>query len=763
MTANDLEQLFASALRAHLNGELNLAAEYYEEILKHSESHPGALHHLGLIYLHNGKDSDAISLIQRSLKVSPKQPDALSNLGHCLNNLSRHREALAVCKDALDIDPENDGAYTNLGNAQRALGFSVDSENSYKEALRIQPNNPNYVYNLANIIFDREHYGEAVALFEQCLSIEFNIPEAHNNLSACLLKLKNPESALIYIEQAIKLRPGYTEAWINRGNALTDLRRHTEALESYKHALELKPDYAEAWINYGNALSDLKRYEEALTSYEQAIQLEYANAEAWHNRGTVLNSLKKHEDALDSYERAIKLKPNLDFLLGNLIHTQMKICNWTELTSRQSALMNGTVEGAKVSIPFPILGLFDSPELQKTTAETYARAKLLVAEKPEIVTKEKSGRIRLGYFSMDFREHPVSTLIADLLERHDRTQFEIFGFSFGIDTRDLMRQRLELAFDEFYDVRSFNDLEIAKLSRSKQIDIAIDLGGFTQDSRPQIFANRLAPIQINYLGYPGTMGTQAIDYLIADSILIPKNSRAYYSEKIIYLPHCYQANDSKRKISDEIFNREQLGLPANKFVFCCFNNNWKILPETFELWIRILRSVEKSVLWLFEDNPTAAYNIQNEAKNKGLCPDRILFAKFMDHDRHLARYKFADLFLDTFPYNGHTTASDALWAGTPVLTRAGESFPSRVAASLLTNLGLPELITQSAEEYVSQAIELANNPQKLASIRKALHNNRSTSPVFNTVVFAKNIERAYRKIYNRYHAGLPPDHVYVEA
>jgi predicted O-linked N-acetylglucosamine transferase (SPINDLY family) len=259
------------------------------------------------------------------------------------------------------------------------------------------------------------------------------------------------------------------------------------------------------------------------------------------------------------------------------------------------------------------------------------------------------------------------------------------------------------------------------------------------------------------------MGTQAIDYLIADSILIPKNSRSYYSEKIIYLPNCYQANDTKRKISDEIFTREQLGLPAKEFIFCCFNNNWKITPETFDLWAQILRLVDNSILWLFEDNSLAASNIRTEAKNRGLHPDRIVFAKFMNHASHLARYKAADLFLDTFPYNAHTTASDALWAGTPVLTLEGKSFSGRVAASLLTNVRLPELITQSTDEYVSRAIELANNRQKLISIKRVLHENRSTSPLFNILRFVKDIESSYQKIYHRYHSGLPPDHIYFEA
>jgi predicted O-linked N-acetylglucosamine transferase (SPINDLY family) len=325
-----------------------------------------------------------------------------------------------------------------------------------------------------------------------------------------------------------------------------------------------------------------------------------------------------------------------------------------------------------------------------------------------------------------------------------------------------MRQRLEKAFDKFLDVKHLSDLDIARLSRDLEIDIAIDLGGHTQDSRPQIFAERAAPLQINYLGFPGTMGTQHLDYLIADSTLIPEDAQETYSEKIIYLPHSYQINDSNRKISDRRFTREEFGLPENGVVLCCFNNNWKILPEIFDCWVSILQSIDGSVLWLLEDNPAAAKNLYKEAINRNVGPSRLVFAKRMPHAEHLARYKLADLFLDTFPYNAHTTASDALWAGTPVLTLQGRSFAARVAASLLTNIGVSELITPTKEEYVFLAVELALNPDKLAVIKAKLAQNRLTMPLFDTRLFTKHIETGYQKAYGRYHARLTPDHIYVD-
>jgi len=352
---------------------------------------------------------------------------------------------------------------------------------------------------------------------------------------------------------------------------------------------------------------------------------------------------------------------------------------------------------------------------------------------------------------MDFREHPVARLIVELIERHDREGFEVYGFSFGINTDDPMRRRLEKAFDKFLDVSSLSERQIADMSCELEVDIAVDLGGYTQDSRPQIFAYRAAPIQINYLGYPGTMGAPHIDYLMADPILIPTDSQGAYSEKVIYLPNCYQPNDSGRKVSSRVYSRRELGLPEEGFVFCCFNNNWKILPNLFDCWMRILRSVEGSVLWLFEDNPTAAKNLCKEAQSREIDPGRLVFAQAMANSEHLARYRCADLFLDTFPYNAHTTASDALWVGVPLLTLQGQSFASRVASSLLVNVGIPELITSTLQDYEAMAIELANNAERLGELKRRLSENRSTAPLFDTQLLTQHIESAYKTAYDRYH------------
>jgi len=562
------------------------------------------------------------------------------------------------------------------------------------------------------------------------------------------------------LKTSLELMPNRVSTRTNLCATLVKLKKFREARELIEETLAIDPENPELNLNQGLLFSEDGRHEEALTSYERAIELKPDYAEAWSNRGNALGDLRRHEEALVSYERSIELKPDIDHTLGELVHTQMKICDWTNLDERCQTLQSELLAGDRASNPFPILGLFDDPHLQRRCAELHAKKKFgFKGELGPIGKRSRKGKIRIGYFSADFHNHATMHLMAHLFECHDRRGFEIFGFSFGPNSDDAMRVRAQNRFDTFFDVSSLSDTGISSLAREHQIDIAVDLKGYTQDSRPAIFAHRAAPIQINYLGFPGTMGASAIDYLIADPVLIPAGLRSAYSEKIISLPNSYQVNDSQRAISDRVFTREELGLPRSGFVFCCFNNNWKIIPETFDMWIGIIQSVPNSVLWLYEDNPTAARNLRAGAEKLYIDPRRLVFAKHMPPAEHLARYRLADLFLDTFPYGAHTTASDALWAGLPVLTRTGESFASRVASSLLHAVGLPELVTHTTEEYES----LANNPEKLASLKARLAENRTTLPLFNTALFTKHIEAAYQAAYDRYHGGLAPDHNYVNS
>jgi predicted O-linked N-acetylglucosamine transferase (SPINDLY family) len=369
--------------------------------------------------------------------------------------------------------------------------------------------------------------------------------------------------------------------------------------------------------------------------------------------------------------------------------------------------------------------------------------------------------MRIGYFSSDCHDHATMFLMAGLFEEHDRTRFEVTVFSFGLASQDAMRQRLLAGVERFIDVREKSDQEVVALARSLELDIAVDLKGFTSGARTELFALRVAPIQVSYLGYPGTMGVPYMEYLIADHTLIPAPSRVHYSEKVVYLPDSYQVNDSRRAIAARVFTREQVGLPAQGFVFCCFNNSYKILPAVFDVWMRLLQRVPGSVLWLLQDNAGAMQNLYQEAQRRGVDPSRLVFATRLGHSEHLSRQRLADLFLDTLPYNAHTTASDALWSGLPVLTCMGESFAARVGASLLKAVGLPELISENLAQYEALAVQLASQPQRLAALRERLAANRATAALFDTRRFTRNLERAYAQILQRHRDGLPPDHIEV--
>ena len=548
---------------------------------------------------------------------------------------------------------------------------------------------------------------------------------------------------------------------MNRGTALQTLERWTEALASHDKALTLRPDFVQAHINRGNVLQRLERLEEAIASYDHAIALTPDDATAHANRGIALLAAKRFAEAAASHERALALRPGYDFLAGDVLAARMAICDWHDLDARVAEVSAAAGRGEKATSPFALLAFSGSTAAQLTAARVWTAEK--AAAEPMPLRRAAGGeRIALGYFSADFHDHAVSRLIVELFERHDRDRFSLTAFSFGPDSDDPMRHRLRVAFDRFVDVRDKNEADIAALARDMGIDIAIDLSGFTANGRPLIFAHRAAPVQVNYLGYPGTMGAGFMDYIVADRTIIPDAARADYTEKIAALPFCYQANDSTRDIPANVPSRPGLGLPENAFVFCCFNNNYKITPAVFDIWMRLARRIEGAVFWLLADNPAAAENLRREAAARGVAPDRLVFAPRTDLASHLARHRRADLFLDTLPYNAHTTASDALWTGLPLVTQIGTSFAGRVAASLLRAIGLPELIAETPEDYEAIAFDLATNRDRLSAVKARLAANRLTAPLFDTRRFARHLESAYVTMHERSLAGLPPDHIVVQ-
>jgi len=615
---------------------------------------------------------------------------------------------------------------------QHAIQFFKDGDFSkaeivLNEVFTIDPNSAHTVYGMAINCAENGRLKEALEIFE-CLH----------------LTIKN-EAQIPY----------------NIGCLYAMQGDYVSASKNFYKALTISPDDAASLVNYASALHELKRFEEAISYFDKALHLEPHFAQAWCNKGNTLRALKRYDEAIAHYDKAINLKPDMDWVYGDLLHTKMKICSWSGFAESLKSISEKVVVNEKVANPFWLLAMNDDAWLHKNSAKIYVQSQFPSnSVLGQILARPKSQKIRVGYFSADFRHHAVSFLTAGLYEHHDKNKFEIIAFSFGVDDKSPMRLRLSRAFNQFIDVSNMSDLEIAELSRTLQIDIAVDLGGFTNGSRTGIFSHRVAPIQASYIGYLGTMGAEYYDYLFADKIIIPVEFQKFYSEKIVYLPS-YQANDNGRMISDREFIRSELGLAEKGFVFCCFNNNYKFSPSMFDCWMRILTAVEGSTLFLYAENEWSKANLIYEAGLRGIDSARLIFGGHIPAEEYLARYLVCDLFLDTFPYNAGTTASDALWAGLPVLTLTGQSFASRIAASLLSAIGLPELITSTQAQYEALAIELAMNLQKLENIKWRLAKNRMTTTLFDTRCFTKNIETAYIEMYGRYYAGLEPEHIFI--
>ena len=550
------------------------------------------------------------------------------------------------------------------------------------------------------------------------------------------------------------INPKNESAWNNLGNIFSDQQQYVRSLNAYDTCISINPNHYMAINNRGKILMRNSCHEEALQAFTHSVNIKPDYIDAINNQAVAYRALNQYQNAIKCWWRVMELEPAYPYAIGSLIHSKLHTCDWENFDELLFNLKRLIDAGFDTSTPFAILPVIDDLSYQRVSTVCFNNKKF-----PKFRSRIDDGfdfneRIKIGYYSADFHDHATAHLMAQLFEAHDRQRFEIFAFSFGPHSDGPMRQRLTAAFDHFSDVTKLSDIEIANRSRELNIDIAVDLKGYTQDSRTGIFAHGCAPIQVNYLGYPGTMGCDYIDYIIADEVVIPPESRKYYSEKVVYLPGCYQVNDSTRIISDHSFTRAELGLPQEGFVFCCFNNNYKITPSTFDSWMRILLATPGSVLWLLADNPIAVRNLCKEAQVRGVNAKRIIFAPRMAPADHLARHRAADLFLDTLPCNAHTTASDALWAGLPLLTHAGESFAARVAASLLTTIEMPELITHNQADYERHAIEIALNPARLMALKTKLADKRTTTNLFNGVVYARHLEKAYSQMIDGYEEEL---------
>lgn len=637
------------------------------------------------------------------------------------------------------------------------------AEQIYQSILRSQPKYFDAIFALGIIYLQREQFRQAERQFSIAIKIDPNNSPLHNNHGSALLGLNRPQDALASYDRAVALDARNYEAFYNRGNVLSDMKRFEEALADYDKSISLFPDKAEVHDNRGSTLANLNRFDEALASFDRAIRLKPDQAKAYANRAGVNTLFKRFDKAIEDYDKAFTLNSNLEYLVGNRLSAKMHACSWDTYETDCSFVIDGLRRNGLKVEPFPLLSIPSSPQDQFECATQYVSDKAPAGPKMFWHGRRYShDRIRIGYVSSDFHDHPISHLIPGMLEGHDRSKFMVHGFLIRPGKDDGYRARIARACDRFVDAHALGSSELVERIREAEIDILIDLNGHTVGSRTDVFASRPAPVQVNFLGYPGTMGAAYIDYLLADPYLIPENERDAYAEKIVYLPS-YQPNDSRRPISDKSPARGDQGLPDSGFVFCCFNNSYKITPRIFDVWIRLLASTPKSVFWLATSSELVQTNLRREAERRKIDTSRLVFSKFLPNiEDHLARHRLADLFLDTLPYNAHTTASNALWAGLPVLTCSGKTFAGRVSASLLHAIGLPELIADDLEAYERIALKLAANPDRLSDLKTRLAQNRDTFPLFDTARYTRHIEAAYTRMHEISQKGKSPQSFSVE-
>jgi predicted O-linked N-acetylglucosamine transferase (SPINDLY family) len=676
----------------------------------------------------------------------------------------RFFEAEDLYRRVLEVDDRQFPVLAMLGILNAQLGKFQDAERLLRDALSINPADAGVQFNYANVLLQLRRFDEAFTTFGEALALNPNLAEAHLNRGGILMSQKRFEEAITCFDAAVRANQNYGEAHCNRGNALQELRRFDDALASYGAAIAINPQNAEFHASCANALHRLHRHEEALGSLSLALALQPGKADFHYNRGNLLFETKHFAEASIAYDDAFRLDPQADYVEGDRFFAKMVTCNWANVAAENTHLVAGVADGRLVSRPFAFLTAESSQALQTRCSNLFADREFPAL--PPLWTGERYShdRIRVAYLSADFRNHPVSHMLVGMFEYHNRARFETIGVSFGADDESPIRRRVKSAFDRFYDVRQNSDAEIARLLREEEVDIAVDLMGPTQSARPGILSYRPAPIQVTYLGYAGSSGAPYIDYILADRIVIPEIEQQLFREKVIYLPETFMASDSRRAISTATPSRADEGLPDTGFVFCAFANSYKTSLCIFDVWMQLLAETDGSVLWLSSNHEAAEDNLRREAVSRRIAPERLVFAhRVVLNEEHLARHRLADLFLDTLPLGAHSTASDALWAGTPVITCVGNTFGGRVAASLLSALGLEELITNNLSDYRDLALRIAHYPQMLDRIKTKLDFHRGTFPLFNTQRFTSHVEAGYIAAWELYQRDEQPMHLSVSS
>lgn len=762
---NDVAALmnYGMALSAAGRGEYALGV--FDRVLAIQPNMAEALYNRGVALAGLMRFELAVDAYDRALVIQPEMAAAQVNRAAALAATGRHDDAMAGYDRVLAMQPSNVIALNHRGLAKRMMGRPAEALADYDRALSLKPDFIEAMYNRGVALLDLERAADALAMFDAVKDAYQNNGEMWNNRGVALWNLKRPDEALASYERALTLEPGFAEAWGNRGLALRDMGRLEEARASFETVLTLEPANAVAMNSHGNVLRDMKKFEEAIHSYSAALAARPDYAEALINRGYTYWALKQYDPGMADVEKALTLEPDYPYGRGEVLHVRMYSADWHDFEARQAELVE-LVRAAKRAVqPFIFQAIAETPADAQACSRIWAKDKYpqIPGRPHDRASRKDHKKIRIGYVSGEFRQQATAILMAGLYERHDRDRFEIVAIDSGGNDQSPMRTRLEKTFDRWIGITGLSDEQAADVIRDAGIDILVNLNGYFGEARMGVFARRPAPIQVNYLGFPATLGASYIDYIIADAVVIPPTDQRFYDEQVVYLPSCYQANDDRGRPIAKAPSRADAGLPQKAFVFCNFNTAYKLTPQTFDSWMRILKQVEDSVLWLLDSAAPFAANLRREAEARGVSADRLIFAPELPTDEHLARLGLADLFLDGLPYNAHTTASDALWAGVPIVTCKGSAFPGRVAASLLGAVGLSELVTDSAEAFEAMAMGLATDSKALKNVRDRLAGNRDKSALFDTDRFRKNIEAAYTKMWERWLAGDKPSAFAVTA
>ena len=694
-----------------------------------------------------GDFKTAEKAFKKAIDINKKIPDGYNNLGLLYIEQNNFIESIKCFEKAIKLNSKNPFFYNNLGNAFAHINKNNEAIKNFELALSFDRNFFQSHNNIGLVKYKLKEFKEAIESFKKSILINNQFSEGYLNIGNSYFEIGQINLALQNIVRSIKINPKFAKAYNNLGNILKDQNLHLDAIKNYKEAIKIDSSLAEIHNNLGNALSDINKIDEAIKSLKKAIEIDPKYYDAFNNLGNLYSKKKNFQLAINCYEKASLIKKNYSSGLASLIFHKMNLCDWSAMENFLKIKDTLGIVGEEIT-PFYTLVMEDNPKNQLLRSINYSKKKFdKFNHQNQKINIYKNKKIKIGYYSSDFYDHATMYLISGLLREHNKNEFEIIVFNYGKTKSTKFVKEVMQNVDLFKDVGDLPDLEIVRLSRELQIDIAVDLKGYTLDSKTKLFAYGLAPIQINYLGYPGSLGANFIDYIVADKILIPEGEEKYYSEKIIYLPHTYQPNDNLREISQVASNKEDYGFPKDSLILSCLNSTYKITPVELEIWTRILEKTKNTYLWLLDTNNHGKKNLLNFFNKKKINIERIKFAKNMSHPFHLERLSHSDIFLDTFNVNAHTTCSDALWSGVPVVTMQGKQFSARVASSLLNALSLNELITKNKFEYEKLILELINDNKKLINLKNKIRNNIKTEALFNTKKYTKNFEMALKKAY----------------